>query len=447
MNVILCGIDWASDHHDVALIDGEGNKLGRRRIGDDATGLGELIALFAAHDAGPESVKIAIETERGLLVASLRAAGYQVYAINPKAVDRYRDRHHLAKTKSDAADAMVLAHILRTDAAMHRPLSADSAKAQAIEVLARAHQDMVWSRQHEVNRLRSLLGSYHPAALAAFGDLTTHTATLVLAAAPTPAHAAALSIDDLLGLLVAAGRGRRRGEAERLATVFAAEQMRHSAEVEQAMGAAAGAILGTITAMNTGITAPQQQMDRNFEQHPDAAIYHSMPALGPILSARVLGEFGDNPTRRPDPASRRAYAGSAPITRESGKKRLVLARFIRNKRLYDAVRCWAFSALTASPGARAYYDQRRAAGDTHEAALRHLASKLIGQPHHCLTHHVLRRADRLDPPRNPRKSDSSHSRLTWHNRGVSKAGGSHLNRSRRVPSCNGSRSSTLTTPS
>jgi transposase len=386
---ILCGTGWASDHHDVAVIDPAGSKLGRRRIGDTAAGLGELTSLFAAHGGGPGTVKIAIETERGLLVAALRAAGYEIYAINPKAVDRYRDRHQLARGKSDAADAMVLAHILRTDAHLHRPLAADSPTARAIEVLARAHQDLTWSRQHEVNRLRSLLASYYPAALAAFGDLATRTALAVLAAAPAPAQAARLDTGSLLDLLVAAGRGRRRSEAARLAEVFAAPQMRQPAEVEQAMGDAATAVITTIAAINTALAGLQERIDQNFEKHPDAAIYHSMPALGHILSARVLGEFGDDPTRWPDPASRRAYAGSAPITRASGKKRLVLARYIRNRRLYDAVRWWAFAALSVSPGARAYYDARRAAGDGHEAALRRLASKLIGQLHHCLAHRVL----------------------------------------------------------
>jgi hypothetical protein len=284
---------------------------------------------------------------------------------------------------------MVLAHILRTDAHLHRPIADDSAKAQAIEVLARAHKDMIWSRQHEANRLRSHLGQYYPAALAAFGDLTTRTAMAVLTAAPTPAQAARLSLEDLLELFVAAGRGRRKGEAARLADIFAAPQMRQPAEVEQAMGAATSALIATITAMNAGIAALGQQIDAHFKQHPDAVIYRSMPALGTILSARVLGEYGDDPYRWANPVSRRAYAGTAPITRESGKKRLVLARYIRNTRLYDAVRCWAFAAISTSPGARAYYDQRRKTGDNHEAALRRLASKLIGQLHHCLTHHVL----------------------------------------------------------
>ena len=407
MEEILCGIDWATGHPDVALIDLEGNKLARRRISDDAAGLGELTGMFAAHGGGPGTVKIAIETERGLLVAALRAAGYAIYPINPKAVDRYRDRHHLAKGKSDAADALVLAHILRTDAHLHRPLPADSPAARAIEVLARAHQDLIWSRQHEVNRLRSLLSLYYPAVLAAFPDLTTRTAMAVLATAPTPAQAAQLTMEGLLDMLAAAGRGRRRSEAARLTAVFAAPQMRQPAEVETAMGAAVAAMITTITAINTGLAALQQQIDQHFENHPDAAIYHSMPALGSILSARVLGEFGDDPTRWPDPASRRAYAGSAPITRESGKKRLVLARFIRNQRLYDAVRWWAFAALSVSPGARAYYDARRAAGDTHEAALRRLASKLIGQLHHCLKHRVLYNEQAAWPQPKPASSKAA----------------------------------------
>ena len=149
-----------------------------------------------------------------------------IYPVNPKAVDRYRDRHHLARGKSDAADAMVLAHILRTDAHLHRPLPADSPAARAIEVLARARQDLIWSRQHEVNRLRSLLAGYYPAALAAFGDLTTRTAMLVLAAAPPRPRPPSSPSRTCSDLLAAAGRGRRRGEARRLAVVFAAPQVR-----------------------------------------------------------------------------------------------------------------------------------------------------------------------------------------------------------------------------
>ena len=388
---IFCGIDWAERHHDIAVVDQTGRLLGRRRISDDLAGFSDLTALLVEH-AGEQGeqvtgVPVAIETDRGLLVAALRAVGHPVYAINPKAVDRYRDRHAVSGAKSDPADALVLAHLLRTDRHAHRPLPADTEQAQVVRVLARAHQDAIWARRQDANRLRSLLREFFPAALTAFPDLTTRTALTVLAAAPTPAAAAALTRANLTGLLHAAGRGTRPADAARLADIFAAaDQLRQSTEVETAMGAAARAIVRTLAAANQSVHELELALADHFEQHPDAEILDSLPGLGLVLGARVLGEYGDDPTRWPDAASRRNYAGTAPITRASGRSRIVLARHIRNKRLADACYLWAFTALTKSPGARAYDDTRRAAGDTHNAALRRLASKLLGQLHHCLTH-------------------------------------------------------------
>ncbi|HEY0695907.1 MAG TPA: IS110 family transposase, partial [Kribbella sp.] len=144
---VLCGLDWAEDHHDVALVDPDGNLVSKRRISDDAAGFTQLLQLLTdAGDSAEDPIPVAIETSRGLLVACLRATGRKVYAINPKSVDRYRDRHSVSRKKSDAGDALVLAHILRTDRAAHRPLPADSELAQAIAVLARAQQDAVWER-------------------------------------------------------------------------------------------------------------------------------------------------------------------------------------------------------------------------------------------------------------------------------------------------------------
>ena len=169
---VFCGIDWAEDHHDVALVDAEGKLVAKRRISDDAAGFAMLLQLLAAAgDSGQESIPVAIETSRGLLVACLRATGREVYAINPLAVSRYRDRHSVARKKSDAGDALVLAHILRTDQHAHRPLPADSDLAQAIAVLARAQQDAVWDRTCAHNKLRSLLREYYPGIIAAFAEV------------------------------------------------------------------------------------------------------------------------------------------------------------------------------------------------------------------------------------------------------------------------------------
>lgn len=385
---IFCGIDWAERHHDVALVDETGRLLAKRRVPDDVTGFTELTALLAEHagDAAFAGVDVAIETDRGLLVAALRAAGHRVFPVNPKAVDRYRDRHAVSGAKSDPGDALVLAHLLRTDRERHRPLPADSELGAAVGVLARAHQDMVWARQQDANRLRSLLREFYPAALQAFPNLTTKTALAVLDAAPTPAAARELSRANLTALLVAAGRGARAGEAARLAETFASPALRQPALVEHAMGEAVRAVVRTLTAANDSITELERALAASFEPHPDAEILRSLPGLGLVLGARVLAEIGDDPTRFGDPASLRAYAGTAPITRASGRSRVVLARQVRNRRLADACYLWAFSALTKSPGARAHYDRRRAAGDRHNAALRNLASKLLGQLHHCLAH-------------------------------------------------------------
>ncbi|TCO43615.1 transposase IS116/IS110/IS902 family protein [Kribbella antiqua] len=392
--VVFCGIDWAEHHHDVAIVDTAGQVVAKRRISDDIGGFTQLTELLCARAERPADVQVALETDRGLLVAALRAAGYRVFAINPKAVDRYRDRYAVSGGKSDAADALVLANLLRTDAARHRELANDSAQVGAIAVLARAHQDAVRVRLRDTGRLRSLLREFFPAALTAFPNLATKTALTVLAAAPTPVAAGALTPEQIRHLLRAAGRvGVRASEVERLHQAFTAEQLRQPAAVEQAMGVAVQAIVTTLTATQTAIADLEAALATRFDNHPDAEILRSLPGLGVVLGGRVLGEFGDDPTRFLDAASRRRYAGTAPVTRASGKSRVVLLRRARNQRLADACRWWAFNAIQHSPGAMAYYRRRRAAGDTHEAALRRLGSKLVGQLHHCLEHREPYRED------------------------------------------------------
>jgi transposase len=286
---VFCGIDWAERHHDVALVDQTGRVLAATRISDDLAGFTRLCGLLAEHTGDQfTAVDVALETDRGLLVAALKAAGHRVYAINPKAVDRYRDRYAVSGAKSDPRDALVLAHLLRTDAERHRPLPADSEQATAIGVLARAHQDAVWTRTRDVNRLRSLLREFFPAALTAFPDLSTRTALRVLAAAPTPTAAAALSAEDLRVLLREVRVGLPAARIRQLAAVFAAEQLHQPAQVEQAMGVAVQALVRTVTATGEAIVELEAALADRFEHHPDAEILRSLPGLGPILGARVL---------------------------------------------------------------------------------------------------------------------------------------------------------------
>ncbi len=387
---VFCGIDWAEDHHDIALVDTGGHLLARRRISDDAAGLAVLAGLLAEHgDCAEDPIPVAIETPRGLLTACLRVTGRKVYPINPMAVARYRDRHSVAGRKSDHGDAVVLANILRTDAHAHRPLPADSELAQAIAVLARAQQDAVWARTAAHNKLRSHLREYYPGFLAAFADarggIARPEARAILAAAPTPAAAAMLTTSQLQALLERAGRKRGiTARAARLRQALCIPQMRQPPLVEQAMGRQALALLGQLDAACAAAADLEQAVIESFNQHPDAGIITSFPGLGPLTGARVLAETGDDRSRFADAKGLKAYAGAAPITRASGKTTAVLHRRVKNNRLADAGYTWAFAALTASPGARAHYDRRRHAGDRHASAQRNLFNRLLGCLHHCL---------------------------------------------------------------
>jgi transposase len=315
------------------------------------------------------------------------AAGYRVLAVNPLSTSRYRERHSTSGAKSDPGDAKVLAELARLDGHNHRPVAGDSDLADAIKALARAHQSLIWTRQRQVNQLRSTLREFFPAALEAFDDLASGDTLAVLAVASTPAQARLLSRSKIASALRRGGRQRRIEErAVEIQTVLRAEQLEASPVVANAMGASVAALVAVIAELVAQTARLEAELTEHFELHPDAKIIRSLPGLGMILGARVLAEFGDDPNRYADAKSRKNYAGTSPITRASGTRRVVLARYARNKRLADACYLWAFAALTASPAARAYYDQRRTAGDTHHRALRALANRLVGILHGCLRH-------------------------------------------------------------
>jgi transposase len=387
--MLFVGDDWAEDHHDVYLMNDTGDRLAGRRLPEGLAGIRVFHELVAAHAEEPAQVMIGIETDRGLWVDALTGAGYQVFAVNPLAVARYRDRHHVSGAKSDAADAKLLADLVRTDRHNHRLIAGDSADAEAVKVLARAHQNLIWTRNRHTNTLRSALREYYPAALQAFDDLHDRDALAILGRAPSPVQAANLSLSKIRSALKTGGRQRNLdARAQDIQTALRTEQLAAPAAVAAAFAATTRATVGIIAELNRQIADLETELATHFETHPDADIYLSLPGLGVILGARVLGEFGDDPNRYTDAKCRKNYAGTSPLTIASGKKRAVLARHVRNRRLYDAIDAWAFCAITRSPGARAYYDQRHAAGDLHHQALRALGNRLVGILHGCLRHHT-----------------------------------------------------------
>lgn len=401
MNLVSCGIDWADDHHDVALVDHDGALLASVRIGDDRAGLEQLLELADHGDSAEHLVPVAIETPRGLLVAALRATGRPVYAINPLAASRYRARRSVSHAKSDPADARLLADILRTDRDAHRPLPADSDLIGALVVLTRAHQDAIADRRRLANRLRAHLREYFTAALRAFEGrgtlgLDSVAARAVLVAAPTPASGADLTASRLRELLSSGGRLRRDldTEVERVQALLTnTAALRQPTTAEQAMGHQTLALLRQLEAICATIPDLAAAVEATFAQHADAKIITSFPGLSTISGARVLAEIGDDRARFASARSIKAYAGSAPITRASGRNRAVLARTVKNQRLASTGYMWAFAALRR-PETRAHYDRRRAGGERHTAALRNMFNKMLGSLYHCL-----QTGTRYDPSR------------------------------------------------
>lgn len=388
--MIFVGDDWAEAHHDVYVCDQAGTRLAAKRLPEGIEGMTRFHDLVATHADGPGEVIIGIETDRGLWVQALVEAGYVVYAINPKAASRYRERHTLSGAKSDPGDAKMLAELVRTDRHNHREVAGDTALAEGVKVIARAHQTLIWERTRVTNRLRCSLREYFPAALDTFDELAARDTLAVLVVAATPTQAAKLTPAKIRTVLRQAGRQRNiETRADAIAAGLRTDALRGPEVVEAAHGATTRASVAIIAALNTQINALADELADHFEQHPDSDIYLSLPGVGVVLGARALGEFGDDPNRYADAKSRKNYAGTSPITKASGTRRVVLARYARNRRLADACYMWAFTATNASPGARAFYDQRRAAGDTHHRALRALGNRLVGILHGCLHHGVL----------------------------------------------------------
>jgi Transposase len=317
--MLFIGDDWAQDHHDVCVMDEAGAQLAARRLPEGLIGIGQLHDLIAGHAEDPSEVIVGIEKDHGLWVGTLAASGYRVYAINPMAVARYRDRHRVSGAKSDGAEAKLLADLVRTDRHNHRPLEGDSAQVEAIKVLARAHQNLIWTRARQISTLRAALLEYYPAALQAFPHLgerdRDRDALAVLGRAPTPDQGTRLSLSKITTALKAGGRQRGIDErAREIQTLLRSQQLQAPKAVTAAYGAATSATVNIVVALTNQISAVETQLAQHFKTHPDADIYLSLPGLGVILGARVLGEFGDDPNRFTNAKCRKNYAATSPIT-------------------------------------------------------------------------------------------------------------------------------------
>ncbi|MFB9253945.1 IS110 family transposase, partial [Sphaerisporangium melleum] len=389
--MLFVGDDWAEDHHDVEVQDETGKVLKRVRLPEGMAGMSrfhELVARFVAEDAEPSDVAVCIETDRGPWVRALRAAGYRVFGVDPKQAARHREILTSSGAKSDKGDAHALADMIRTRRHQLRQVAADSQIAEAVKVVTRAHQTLLWERTRHMLRLRVALRDYFPAALTAYKPLglTSEAVLRLLAKAPTPQTAAKLTITQISAAL----KGRRdvAAKAAAIAEVLRAEHLGQAPLVTGAYASTVKALVAVITVLNSEIKTLESEVEAHFGRHPDAEVILSQPGMGVILGARVLAEFGDAEGRYASAKARKNYAGTSPITRQSGKTRVVQARYVHNDRLLDALHLQASCALLHDPEVRAYYDQLKARDISHNAALRQVGNRLVGILHGCLKTHT-----------------------------------------------------------
>ncbi|HZO24779.1 MAG TPA: IS110 family transposase [Chloroflexota bacterium] len=385
--MLYVGVDWAEAEHAACLLDAAGAVVRRLTIPQRRAGLARLRAAIAAVGPDPAVVLVAIERPDGLLVDGLLAAGYTVYALNPKAVQRYRERTRLSGGKTDPADAELLARILVTDRDRHRPVQPSGPLIEELRVLAR--QDEVAGRDQTrlQNRLRQDLLAAFPAILDAFPSLAALSALRFLERWPTATAAGARTEAELVAFLREQGHFRPDAAAARIHAALHADVLAAPAYLAEARAGAIRLAARQLLLLREQRAAWEKRLRELLEgdrAHPDGEILLGLPGLDVRLAARVLAEIGDRRERFPTPAALQCYAGTAPVTKASGRTRVVVARRACNRFLRQALLRWAFCSLTTSAWARTFYDQHRLGGKSHHSALRILANRWLVILHHLL---------------------------------------------------------------
>lgn len=367
-----CGIDWASDKHDVCVLDPAGQIRSRFSISHTADGLAELIRRLDSF--GPrDHLPILIERPSGLLVDALVEAGFPVAPIHPNALKATRPRYSAAQGKADPSDAYIAADVLRTDGHRFRLLRGPSDQSRALRAAVRTRDDLVATRVQLANQLRSLLEGFWPGAVAIFADIDSLIALAFLDRFPTPQSADRLREPGLARFLKNNGYCGRRSPAE-LLTRLRSAPTGCAGEIEaQASGHLIRSLVAVLRPLVLQIRDIERLIADQLETHPDALIVQSFPRTGSVNAAQILAELGDNRDRFTSFDHLAATAGVCPVTFQSGKHRGVGFRQACNKRFRHALTTWADNSRHASPWAASVYKQARDRGCDHPHAVRILA--------------------------------------------------------------------------
>ena len=386
----LVGIDWASQEHQVCVLDMNGKSVGERVFPHGGEGLADLCAwVLTTTGAEPGAIAVAIEVPHGPVVETLLERKFQVYSINPKQLDRFRDRFSIAGAKDDRRDGHVLADSLRTDRSAFRRLAMDDPVVVELREWSRMTDDLQRERNRMANRVRDQLWRYYPQMLELTSDLWADWFLELWRLAPTPSKAKRVRKTSIEAMLKT--RRVRRLKAADVLAILTTKPLFAAPGVEAAASAHIRALAARINLVNQQLKAAHHQLDmlsaklktpakesepgQHCEQR-DVEILRSMPGNGRIISATLLTEAWDLLQRR-DYHALRTLSGVAPVTRQSGKHHIVLRRYACNRRLANAIFHWARVASQVDPKCRARYVELRRRGHRHGRALRTIGDRLL----------------------------------------------------------------------
>jgi transposase len=373
MGQVYVGIDWADDHHDIYVTDDAARKLDSFNIPHSREGMEKLMKRVDTCSPNREAVLVAIESHQGLLIYALLEAGYLVYPINPKAMDRYRDRYRMSSSKSDTLDAMVLANILRTDLHLYKPLPREIAADARLRQLTRTHKNLVQQKVKLLNQLTSQLKSYYPVALKLFSRLDHKITLAFLEHYSTPQKATDASLEDLQGFF------RKQGYSHqwKVASIFASLQqpgLRAPKELEEIHETITLSLVTVIRSLAGEIEKLASKISCEFESNPAHEVFSSLPT-GELTAARINGELGSDGARYPSREYVQTAAGTAPVTRRSGKTVVVFFRWQCNKHLRAALQDLARESVKRCPWAKEYFAGQMRLGHKPSRAYRALANR------------------------------------------------------------------------
>jgi transposase len=374
--LFFTGIDWAAETHAVCVMDAGGKIVAGFTIEHSADGIALLVRRLARYgEAG--GMPVAIERPNGRLVDLLLDAGHPVVPVSPNAIKTWREGEVLSGAKSDAGDAAVIAEYLRLRRHRLQVAVPYSGQAQALRTVVRTRSDLVDMRVAATNQLSALLETSWPGAQAIFADIESPISLAFLTRYPTPASAAHLGEKRIAAFCASQGYSGKRPAAELLTRLRAAPAGTADPALTTALGTAVLAMVAVLRTLNTAVRDLDRSAAARLGEHPDGAIFTSLPRSGQINAAQMLAEWGDCRQAYDGPDAVAALAGVTPVTKESGKHRAVHFRWACNKRFRKAMTTFADNSRHASPWAAKIYNDARAAGKDHPHAVRILARAWI----------------------------------------------------------------------